>query len=523
MGQLVPVTFQPQGVTVRVPAGTTGLDAALAAAVPVQAPCGGRGTCGKCAVAVLSGDAGVPDDVETRALVGAPEGVRLACRLRVEGPLALRLVAPLEEACVEPGTAAPPGKPLVAAADLGTTTISSVALDAARGVDVGIGLAANPQRAYGADVASRLSAALSGGAAALRDRAVAGLAQALSRALATPGAAERCRGLAVAGNTVMAHLLLGAPLEGLAGYPYRPSLVGAQRVHAADVGLSLLADATELVVMPAISGFVGGDVTAGVLATRLDERHGLRILVDLGTNAEVVVSAEGALTVASAAAGPAFEAAGLTCGGPAAAGAVDLVSSEPDGSLSVRVIGSGEARWLCGSGALSLLVVLLDLGHVSADGRLSAAGPLASRVHQRDGVVAVQLAGEAGGASDVYLTQLDIRELQLAKAAVATALELTLADAGRSFAEVDELLVSGAFGAGVSADVLTRLGVLPQGGAASLTAVGNSSLAGASIVALDPGEARHAEEIAASACALELALHPAFRGAFLRNTGLSAH
>lgn len=515
MAETARVTFEPSGVTVDVPVDTTVLEASRRARMPLPSTCGGRGTCGDCAVRVIAGEVAPPGETEAASLRGAPAGVRLACAVRVSSPLTVRPVAPVRPTGT-PQPAAPSGSGAgaVAAVDLGTTTITAAVLDAASGSELGTGSAGNPQRTFGADVASRLTSALAGDAEELRELAVRGIGDALAAAGVALGGVGRA---VLAGNTVMAHLLLGAEASGLGAHPYRGSLTGTERTTAGELGLAGLPAAAIVVVLPPIAAFVGGDVTAGILATRLDETPHTRVLIDLGTNAEVVVAANGRLTVASAPAGPAFEAAGLACGGPAVEGAVAAVTLR-GGSLVADVIGGGEPRTLCGSGALSLVAALLDVGHVDVTGRMHAEGPLSSRFHTRAEVTAFQLAGEPGGPLDVYLTQLDVRELQLAKAAVATALRLTLEVAGAEWGDVAEILVAGAFGGGVNGGLLGRLGVLPADFGGLVTACGDTALAGAALVAHDPAEEAHAERVASSASAVELARLPAFARTFLANT-----
>lgn len=518
MPATVTVTFEPPGVSVSVPVGTTVLEAARRAGVPLASACGGRGTCGDCAVRVVAGGVPPPSANEAAALRGAPADVRLGCLLRAEAAVTVRPVSPIAVAAQpEPdvGPRAAGERGVAAAIDLGTTGISAALLDR-DGLELAVGLAPNPQRAFGGDVASRISAALEGHAGQLQSLAAYGVSEALGECREP---LEDVRRVVVAGNTAMSHLVLGAEVSGLAAHPYHGSLTGTVRTSARAIGLEALAPGTAVVVLPPVAAFVGGDATAGILATGMDRSKEPRILIDLGTNAEVVVAAEGTLTVASAAAGPAFEAAGLACGGPAQPGAIRGVRLD-DGFLALDVIGRAPPKLLCGSGALALLAVLLDAGHLDPSGRLHAQGPLRRLVHRRGDVAALQIAGGPGESRDIYLTQLDVRELQLAKAAVATALELTLAQAGMEWGSVVEVLVAGAFGAGVDIGLLRRLGVLPSGAADVVRAVGNSALAGAEMVAADESAERRAETAAASARALDLAAHPAFMRRFVENTAL---
>jgi uncharacterized 2Fe-2S/4Fe-4S cluster protein (DUF4445 family) len=510
----VVVRFEPPGAEIAVPCGTPVLEAARRAGVPLLSTCGGRGTCGDCAVRVIAGEAEPPDAAELAALARAPEGVRLGCMLRATSDMTVRPVAalPVARFAVHSGRTA-----ALAAVDLGTTTLSAVLLTA-DGEQLAESSLANPQRSFGGDVATRLTLALEGRGEELRALAMRGVAEVLS----APGLPlEGVTRIVVAGNTVMTHLALGVDASGLASHPYAGSIRGTVRTTAAVAGLLALPPEADLVFLPPMAAFVGGDVTADVLATALDATRDVRILLDLGTNAEVVVASGGTLAVASAAAGPAFEAAGLACGSPAQPGAVSNVGIR-GGDLVLDIVGDPPARSLCGSGALSLVAALLDAGHIRADGRLVADGPLRARFHLRGDVDAVQVAGEPGGSEDVYLTQLDIRKLQLAKAAVATALDLTLRHAGHAWDEVAEVLVAGAFGIGVGGELLRRLGVIPSALWAPVTALGDAVLAGAALVALDPALEDRARDVAASAVGVDLASDPEFERTFLARTGFPA-
>ncbi len=516
MAATLTVTFVPLGAAVTVPEGTSVLEAARRAGVPLPATCGGQGTCGDCAVRVLAGEVPPPSVTEAAALASAPPDVRLACMLRPLGDVTVRPVAPIPQPVPARPSSAGTGRTAVAAAvDLGTTTITASLLGAS-GESTGSGSVANPQRTFGGDVASRIAAAaFAGDARALQDLAVLGVSEALTSGGGTQGVTR----VVVACNTAMAHLALGAEVSGLTAHPYAGALSGISRTTAGRLGLVPLPAGAEIVFLPPMAAFVGGDATAGALATGLDRSSGVRVLVDLGTNAEVVVSVEGELTVASAAAGPAFEAAGLSSGGPAVRGAVRDTRIE-DGDLLLQVVDGGEARSICGSGALSLVGALLAAGHLDGGGRLSEDGPLRPRFHRRGDVLALQVAGVPGGRQDVYLTQLDVRELQLAKAAVATALQLTLRRAKVEWADVDEVIVAGAFGAGIDVGVLHRIGILPARTAVPVTNAGDAALAGAELVARDARLEARAEELARKSRGVDLAAEPDFQRAFVAHTAL---
>jgi len=420
----------------------------------------------------------------------------------------------------EAGSAAPRG-PLVAAVDLGTTIVTGAVASPVTGRETGRAWQTNPQRASGADVLSRASAAATGRGEDLREQAVRAVGGVVADVLAL-GARDfgDVSRLVVAANPIMAHLFAGADPSGLGRHPVVHAWQGPLARDAGVFGLSGFEPDMPVVVLPALGGLVGGDATAGVLATGLDG-EGVRVLIDLGTNAEVVVGVDGRLTAASAAAGPAFEGGGLSCGMPAMPGAIVGARIER-GDLVIDVVGGGEPAGVSGSGALSLIRVLLATGHLDGSGRLFPEGLLADRFRTSEGVLGLRLAGEPDGSDDIRLTQLDIREIQLAKAAVSTALTRALDVAGASWDAVTSVSVAGAFGSALDGELLEALGLVPRGVAHLTRVVGNAALQGAMIVALDPEAERRAAELAAGACVLVLAADPAFAADFLGNTAFPA-
>lgn len=509
MTDLVPVRFETPDTTLWVRRGETLLDAAVQAGLPLPFPCGGRAECGKCTLRVLAGEAPPPDETERSALRAAGSDVRLACRLRVTSPLTVRPLALLPVPQVE--VAVPPqAEETVAAADLGTTVVTGAVVDPVTGREASRGETPNRQSVLGADVTTRVSAALSGRGRRLRELAVFSLSAALG------AASSSARIVVVSANGVMAHLATGSSVQGFASHPYRASWSGPFETTAGELGLEGPSEDALVWFVPAMAPFVGGDATSGVVALGLDEEGPVRVLVDLGTNAEVVVSAAGRLTAASAAAGPAFEGGRVSCGSSAFDGAVEGADVEGD-EWRLRVIGGREPSSMCGSGLLEALAALRRTGHLDENGRLDARGPLGRHFHERDEVLAVQVHGAPGGPG-VYITQLDVRELQLAKAAVATGLEYALERAGVGWASVATVYVAGNLGRALRAGVLRDLGMLPRVFEGAAVFAGNTSLAGAVAMAAAEADRDRARRAASSAVIVEPALEKGFGADFLRNT-----
>jgi uncharacterized 2Fe-2S/4Fe-4S cluster protein (DUF4445 family) len=520
----VPVTFAPAGITVWVCPGTTVAEAARAASVLVATPCAGRGVCAGCGVRVLSGVLEAADDVEFRALARAPEGVRLACRARVAGPVEVRPIfsAAAAESGVVPGVHRDgDGPALVAGVDLGTTSVAVLIAETVSGREIARATVANQQAGYGADVLSRISAALAGDSAELRELAEGSVVDALHAAANTGGAdLARIERVVVAANSAMASLLVGADVAGLAAHPFTPP-VGAEALPVDSGVRAVLAKGARANLVPPMAAFVGGDALAATVAAGLVQVDAPTLLVDLGTNAELVLAQPSGLLVASTAAGPAFEGVGVSCGGPAIAGAIDRVDIVGD-TVSLHVIGGVRPGWFSGAGLVSAIAGLVSAGYLAPDGAMLPDGPLSSRFSRDEaGVMGVLLSDEAGPA--VVLTQLDVRALQLAKAAVRAGVETLLRRAGISAVDLDEVLVAGAFGAALDPTDLVSIGVLPSNAAGRIRRVGNAALDGAAALALDEGLALLAEQTAARATHVDLAADSAFNAGFILATEFRAY
>jgi uncharacterized 2Fe-2S/4Fe-4S cluster protein (DUF4445 family) len=523
---IVRVRFEPEGLTVEVPAGAALHEAAAEAGITIAAPCGGLGRCGSCRVRV-SGDLRGPGRTERDALGAATgAGVRLACLARVEGPgevvvtrdaapgaLQIAVVGPDPVFALEPRTGSeyslPLGvRPMGAAVDLGTTTIAVRVLGLDDGADLGEAVSLNPQAELGADVLTRVSRALAGDADALQ-RAVTGEVERLVGSLVDrPALADftLCETVVV-GNPTMTHLFLGRDVAPLAAAPYTGALTEEVVLDAAGADMPALGE-VRVTIGPAASAFVGADAVAAVVATALAGRGEPALLIDLGPNGEVVLATPDALLATSAAAGPAFEGGGLVSGMRAEAGAVERAWLGADG-LGLATVGGEDPRGVCGSGLLDLVAVLLDAGTLDTEGRMHPAGPLADRVTETEGGLVFEVA------DGVVLAQRDVRALQLAKAAVAVAIDVLLAEAGVVADDVREVLVAGGFGSHLRPASLVALGVVPAAWAERVTFAGNAALAGASAMLVSGEARREAARVARAVRTVSLAGRADFQARYI--------
>lgn len=465
MTPTVEIRLEPAGRILRVATGASLQDALFLEGV--EFPCGGRGRCRGCRVRVVGGEVTVsPED---RALFSEAEltaGWRLGCRLRATASIALEL-AQWEALILDDDSqvAITPREGLGVAVDLGTTTLVAQMVDLRSAKVLGVRTALNAQARHGADLMSRLEFAVrEDGREVLtrmiRDQ-VGELILGLLAASPSKDGAD-IREVLLVGNTVMHHFFCGLPVDALAQSPFVPATLEGQRYTPAELGWHHLpaGNSTSVWFLPCLGSFVGSDLLAGILATRLHESVRPAALVDLGTNGEIIVGNRERLLCASTAAGPAFEGARIRMGMRAATGAISEVRVDGEG-LACHVLGGGTARGLCGSGLVDAVAAGLDLGRIRANGRLSPAEPL--RLSE-----------------GVELFQGDIRELQLAKGAITAGIRLLAAQWGVEAGQLDPVHLGGAFGNYINRSSARRIGLLPFP-AERVRPSGNTALLGAKL------------------------------------------
>lgn len=379
------------------------------------------------------------------------------------------------------------------AVDLGTTTVAVELVDLESGIVLGRASGLNHQVSYGADVVSRISSAFQDTHKLRRlQRAAADTVAELAReaAVGSGTAMDRVYDIVVAGNTAMNHFLRGVPADSLAAIPFEAAFTTGPTFPAAEVGLNFNRR-TRVYLAPNIRSFVGGDVSAGLTALGLDTTGGNVLFVDLGTNGEVVVKNGRRMSAASTAVGPAFEGTAVSCGMLAGPGAVE--AARWDGGFRLKVIGGAEPRGVCGSGLVDVTAVALEQGLVAADGRILSPSKK------------LRLAG------DLFLNQQDIRNIQLAAAAVKTAVRLVLEEAGLKPDALDRVCVAGAFGNRLDPEHARLLGLVPDVPSSRVEFVGNSSLAGARAMLLSQEARLKAERLARRVRHVNLAARPDFQ------------
>ncbi|MEA1997093.1 MAG: ASKHA domain-containing protein [Gemmatimonadota bacterium] len=600
-----------------VAAGKTLLEAARENKVLVNAPCGGRGLCGGCLVRVIEPRDVRVSDEDRRLLTDEQlgQGFRLACRLRVESDLTVRMpredeiprakldILALEKAEMKheglvekylfhPGesslenlyiplkdallTCLPPGSdtagselPLEvvdkfaglildgrdcmtllvrdnrlagvepgdttdgtygAAVDIGTTTIALYLCDLESGEVLGGSARTNSQAAYGADVMSRIGCCREG--SEWRDRLTRAVREDIDsltrQACKAAGVDERrIYRWVLVGNTTMQHLFLGLDPSPLGHSPYLPLVSGPVGFDPATVGLACSSGFSEAVFLSTVAGHVGADIVAVALAAGLDRTEKLTLAIDLGTNGEIVLADSGGrMLCCSTAAGPAFEGAGLKMGMRAETGAIDAFRITDEGDTRCYVIGRGSSpEGICGSGLLDIVAELLRVGLIDKTGRLLPPGELpdepvcrklAGQLREGDSgqYSFVVSKADSGRAQEIILTQGDIRELQLAAGAISSGIEILLKIIGRTYGEIESVLLTGAFGHYLNPLSAVAVGLIRGVPLERINSIGNAAGLGARVALLSAEECRRSYRIAGRMEFVELATNPAWQEAF---------
>jgi uncharacterized 2Fe-2S/4Fe-4S cluster protein (DUF4445 family) len=414
---------------------------------------------------------------------------------------------------------------LGAAFDIGTTTVVGMLWDLSTGHMLKTEAVTNPQRSYGADVISRIT--FCGGEPdklkVLRDLILNGLADLAADLCAQ---AERSpaeiREIFVGGNTTMSHIFGGYDPYSLARAPFTPAYEGMLEFPAGN-GLFPASSEAEIRVLPNIAGHVGGDITAGILATRILDAAGLTLLLDIGTNGEMVLARPGQALACSTAAGPAFEGATIRHGMRAATGAIETVRIR-DGEVAIKTVEDAEPLGICGSGIIDAVAEMLGAGLINKKGRLASAeefekahpgNPLACRLTESETGRAFVLAGTADG-QPIEITQQDIREVQLAKGAIAAGIDILLDRMGKTPEDLETVLIAGAFGNYIHKESALAIGMIPPIPVERIQSAGNTAGAGVSMALASPEEAALARKVPERVEHVELAACNDFQDRYMK-------
>lgn len=454
----------------------------------VDSPCGGRGVCGKCRVKFVSGSLADSSGGIIRA--GDLPIILPACRyVCTDDGAAIEIPSQSENMFVrQKGDCYQDSVSI--AVDIGTTTLAIAAVDRNGGIIAEI-CTDNPQKVFGADVISRISAAEDGKTDIMHrlvcdavDNAIIELCRSLGAKAAIGGAA--------AGNPAMTALFCGLSPASLARAPFAPPFTESRTVRMEKSGAVIR-------TVPIASAFIGGDLVCGALKYRLPDADRPTLFVDLGTNGEMAVSdGRGGLFVASAAAGPALEGAGISCGVGGVPGAIYSVVGLEGGRPIFRTVGGKPPTGICGGGLADLISILLDSGVITPDGELIGGRYIIDKKR------------------DIYITADDVHAYMLAKGAICAAVICLVNSAGLRIADIERAVIAGGLGSHVNRFSAARTGLLPERLAHIAEFVGNSSLEGAAVAVSDHDFFRKAENFAEKSVTLTLAGSSLFESEFMR-------
>lgn len=504
------LTFRPEGRQISVHQGATLVEAAGQAGIILNTFCGGRGTCKKCLVRLE------PDGREV-----------LACQYRIDSDLTVTIPPGsrftehrILSDGLEPQTEITPdiykkyigGKSTApifgVAVDIGTTTLVARLIDMRTGICRVTQSSINPQTQFGDDVVSRISYADSDEKLAeLHKIIINGIKELIDKLCKEAGIdSNQIYEMCIVGNTTMNHIFLKLPVAGLGQAPYKAYSLEARDLSSSETGLRINPEGN-IHTVENIAGFVGADTVAVAIAAEIESADEMTLIIDIGTNGELLLGTKDKLYAASCAAGPAFEGARITCGSRAADGAVEAVVIN-DSDIDLDVIGNSRPVSICGSGLIDAVSVMLNLGIIDSTGRFAEPdnlrdklpSPILSRLKQRQqGRPAFYLT------ENVFLTQRDIRQVQLAKAAVRAGTKILQRKLGIEDMELKHILLAGAFGNYIRKESALRIGLLPDVPLDRIRFIGNAAASGAQMALISRKSRDKARELARKIEYIEIA------------------
>ncbi len=571
----VKVHFVQEKISIEIPEGERLSECIRAAGLTLETPCNCLGLCGKCRVKAW-GELYPPEALES-GFINAPD-IRLACLARVKGEVWVELLqkdsqlktinqgfaieaevdCPVKQVLLTTPekTAQPylaqqpynyssvsvyrkagelelagtlqvygvlvndclvdlgsePGEILGVAIDIGTTGISAYLLDLATGEILNRLSCLNPQTQYGGDVLSRICYCLenSQGSLVLRDTIVGKINELVLDLTNNAARPERIYQVVIAGNTTMLHFVLGVYPGSIARSPYRPVFLDQVNLKAAEAGIQINHEG-RVTFLPSASGYVGADIVAGLVATGFDKKEYSAVFLDIGTNGEIVANLGGRLVATSTAAGPALEGMNISWGCRAEEGAIDTFLIDDNFDLHFTTIGGAQPKGICGSGLIDITAAMVQKKIVLASGRFNP--NLDPRIKARVRDKKFYLTEE------ISISQSDIRQIQLAKGAIAAGVTLLLEEVGIPMEYIEEAVIAGAFGYHINPASIREIGLLPKGFKGKITFVGNSSAEGARLALINKGVMAQINELKNRIEVLELSTNPLFQDYFIKALG----
>lgn len=518
------VTFKPDGKRTSIRAGATLLEAANQAGIVLNAVCGGEGTCRKCLVLI-----GPQQDevlacqypIKRDLTVTVPPDSRLFEQKILEHGIDAKVQADAD-ICAEHRRRHATKQIFGLAVDIGTTTVVAKLVSMTDGRCEATAADLNPQTRFGDDVVSRIAYAQADEELAEIHTTILDCVNNLTAKLCRRASitAEQICEMCVVGNTTMNHIFLKLPVAQLGYAPYSAHSLDAHDIPASQLGLQIN-PAGNVHTVENIAGFVGSDTTAVALAVEIDSAEDVTLVVDIGTNGELVLGTQDRLYAASCAAGPALEGARISCGSRAADGAIETVVANDD--IDLGVIGNSPPRSICGSGLVDAVAMLLDSGVIDETGRFRSPDDvpnntppaILARIVKQDDQPAFCLAYDGDTARpQVTITQKDIREVQLAKGAIRAGIKMLQKKLSLRDSDIEHILLAGAFGTYIRRESALRIGLLPDVPPERIRFVGNAASSGAQMILLSRKCRAKARELARKIQYVEIAHEPQFQAVY---------
>ena len=483
------ITVLPHNFICSVPHGANLLEVLTQNGFYIPAACGGRGSCGKCAVRCRTTNA---TDYQTA----------LSCQMSVTSDLVILLDEDANSGLWKISSLSSfELRKAGIILDIGTTTLAACLIDKETGETLARASTLNPQGSYGADVISRISAFGADRGEEMRTAVIDATNRIIATFLSTGVQIDE---VVVAGNPTMLHLFIGVDPSGIGSYPFTPAFLETRYFKGADIGV----DAPHVRLLPSISAYLGSDVSAGILACGMDKTNETQLFMDLGTNGEIVLAHKNNLFAASTAAGPALEGANISCGIGGVSGAIDRVWCE-DGHLRFTTVENAPVRGICGSGLIDLIALLLNENILDETGTFDKNGNSPLSHYLEDDCFYLT--------PDIYLSQEDVRQFQLAKAAIAAGVEALLWHCGVKMDKISRVFLAGGLGYYMSPAKAARTGLLPPTLLSHTQIVGNSALAGARICMLQKENQTALDTLCTRIETVELSFSPIFSQAYIEN------
>ena len=475
--------------TFSVEKGTTALDALEKNGITVYAPCGGAGHCGGCR-AEITGEARFSE--RESALLGCEENenVHLLCSTELLGDATIVLAtdgAEIEKDGIRGEyEISRSERGFGLAVDIGTTTVAVYICDLSSGEIVFDDAFLNPQSRFGADVITRIAAIKADESLLEKQKSL--LFDAINSSIGRfSGDKNDISRAVICGNTVMEHIAAGLDPRGLAEFPFEGKSLFGCEYGAEQLGIDISRGAS-VYFAPCIASYVGGDISCGAAVSGADVFDGDVLYLDIGTNGEIMLKHDGRLFFCSAAAGPALEGAGITCGIPSVEGAVREVKIEND-ILLYKTIKNKAAKGICGSGVIDATAALIDVGAIDETGRIT--DEERRYLKTVNGKKALVIDEENG----IYFTENDVRAVQLAKAAIAAGIRLLAERSGADIGKIDKFIIAGGFGSHINIESAVKIGLFPKSVEKKAVFAGNAAGTGAAAVLLSDEMKRRAEKV----------------------------